>query len=98
VAAEIGIPARDIADVIAFAVSRPQRMALNEILVRPTAQAMRASTRSTTDSVHHPPLRGWARTGLRRRCSPSSRSDQFLNRWLRWYRGAADMTRACGAT
>jgi NADP-dependent 3-hydroxy acid dehydrogenase YdfG len=38
--AEIGIPARDIADVIAFAVSRPQRVTLNEILVRPTAQAM----------------------------------------------------------
>ena len=38
--AEIGIPAQDIADVIAFAVGRPQRVALNEILVRPTAQAM----------------------------------------------------------
>jgi NADP-dependent 3-hydroxy acid dehydrogenase YdfG len=38
--ADIGIPAQDIADVIAFAVSRPQRVALNEILVRPTAQAM----------------------------------------------------------
>jgi NADP-dependent 3-hydroxy acid dehydrogenase YdfG len=38
--AELGIPAQDIADVIAFAVSRPQRVALNEILVRPTAQAM----------------------------------------------------------
>jgi len=38
--AEMGIPAQDIADVIAFAVSRPQRVTLNEILVRPTAQAM----------------------------------------------------------
>jgi NADP-dependent 3-hydroxy acid dehydrogenase YdfG len=38
--AEIGIPPQDIADVIAFAVSRPQRVTLNEILVRPTAQAM----------------------------------------------------------
>jgi NADP-dependent 3-hydroxy acid dehydrogenase YdfG len=38
--AEIGIPAQDIADVITFAVSRPQRVALNEILVRPSAQAM----------------------------------------------------------
>ena len=28
------------ADVIAFAVSRPQRVTLDEILVRPTAQAM----------------------------------------------------------
>jgi NADP-dependent 3-hydroxy acid dehydrogenase YdfG len=34
------IPPRDIADVIAFAVSRPKRMTLNEILVRPTVQAM----------------------------------------------------------
>jgi hypothetical protein len=24
--------------------------------------------------------------------------DQFQNRWLRSYRGAADVTRACGAT
>ena len=38
--AEMGIPAQDIADIIAFAVSRPQRVTLNEILVRPTAQAM----------------------------------------------------------
>ena len=38
--AEMGIPAEDIADVIAFAVSRPHRVALNEILVRPTVQAM----------------------------------------------------------
>jgi NADP-dependent 3-hydroxy acid dehydrogenase YdfG len=38
--AEMGIPAQDIADVIAFAISRPQRVTLNEILVRPTAQDM----------------------------------------------------------
>ena len=38
--AEMGIPAQDIADVIAFAISRPQRVTLNEILIRPTAQAM----------------------------------------------------------
>ena len=30
----------DIAEVIAFAVSRPHHVALNEILVRPTAQAL----------------------------------------------------------
>jgi NADP-dependent 3-hydroxy acid dehydrogenase YdfG len=36
----IAIPPTDIADVIAFAVSRPRRMMLNEILVRPTVQAM----------------------------------------------------------
>ena len=35
---EIAITAMDIAEVIAFAVSRPRRMTLNEILVRPTAQ------------------------------------------------------------
>jgi NADP-dependent 3-hydroxy acid dehydrogenase YdfG len=37
---EIAIPPHDIADVIVFAISRPQRVTLNEILVRPTAQAM----------------------------------------------------------
>ena len=35
---ELAITAEDIADVIAFAVSRPRRMVLNEILIRPTAQ------------------------------------------------------------
>jgi NADP-dependent 3-hydroxy acid dehydrogenase YdfG len=35
----IAIKPEDIAEVIAFAVSRPKRMTLNEILVRPTAQA-----------------------------------------------------------
>jgi NADP-dependent 3-hydroxy acid dehydrogenase YdfG len=35
---EMAITAADIAEVIAFAVSRPRRMTLNEILVRPTAQ------------------------------------------------------------
>jgi NADP-dependent 3-hydroxy acid dehydrogenase YdfG len=34
----LAISADDIAEVIAFAVSRPRRMTLNEILVRPTAQ------------------------------------------------------------
>jgi NADP-dependent 3-hydroxy acid dehydrogenase YdfG len=37
---DIALPPHDIADVIAFAVSRPRRVALNEILVRPTVQAM----------------------------------------------------------
>jgi NADP-dependent 3-hydroxy acid dehydrogenase YdfG len=37
---DMALPPRDIADLIAFAVSRPQRVTLNEILVRPTAQAM----------------------------------------------------------
>ncbi len=35
---ELAITADDIAQVIAFAVTRPRRMTLNEILVRPTAQ------------------------------------------------------------
>ena len=35
---QLAITAEDIADVIAFAVTRPRRMTLNEILVRPTAQ------------------------------------------------------------
>lgn len=35
---DIAIRPEDIAEVIAFAVSRPRRMTLNEILVRPTAQ------------------------------------------------------------
>ena len=37
--AETAITARDIAEVIVFAVSRPHTVALNEILIRPTAQA-----------------------------------------------------------
>jgi NADP-dependent 3-hydroxy acid dehydrogenase YdfG len=35
----LAITAEDIAEVIAFAVSRPRRMTLNEILIRPTAQS-----------------------------------------------------------
>jgi len=35
---DLAITAQDIAEVIAFAVGRPRRMTLNEILVRPTAQ------------------------------------------------------------
>jgi NADP-dependent 3-hydroxy acid dehydrogenase YdfG len=34
---DVGIGAEDIAEVIAFAISRPRRMTINEILVRPTA-------------------------------------------------------------
>jgi NADP-dependent 3-hydroxy acid dehydrogenase YdfG len=36
--AQLAITADDVADVIAFAVTRPRRMTLNEILLRPTAQ------------------------------------------------------------
>ena len=36
---EVAIPADDIAEIIAFAIGRPRRVNLNEILVRPTAQA-----------------------------------------------------------
>jgi NADP-dependent 3-hydroxy acid dehydrogenase YdfG len=35
---QLAITADDIAEVIAFAVTRPRRMTLNEILVRPSAQ------------------------------------------------------------
>jgi NADP-dependent 3-hydroxy acid dehydrogenase YdfG len=35
---QLAITAEDIAEVIAFAVTRSRRMTLNEILVRPTAQ------------------------------------------------------------
>ena len=36
--AQLAITAADVADVIAFAVARPRRMTLNEILLRPTSQ------------------------------------------------------------
>ncbi len=36
---QLAITAEDIADIIVFAVTRPRRLTLNEILVRPTAQA-----------------------------------------------------------
>ena len=36
---DLAIQPEDIAEVVAFAVTRPRRMTLNEILVRPTAQA-----------------------------------------------------------
>ena len=35
---ETAIQPEDIAEVIAFAIARPRRMTLNEILVRPTVQ------------------------------------------------------------
>lgn len=37
--AQLAITAEDVAEVIAFAVTRPRRMTLNEILLRPTAQS-----------------------------------------------------------
>ncbi len=36
---QLAIQPSDVADVIAFAVTRPRRMTLNEILLRPTAQS-----------------------------------------------------------
>ena len=38
--AATAITAEDIAQIIAFAVSRPHSVSLNEILVRPTAQVL----------------------------------------------------------
>jgi NADP-dependent 3-hydroxy acid dehydrogenase YdfG len=37
---EVAITAEDIAEVIGFAITRPRRVTLNEILIRPTAQAL----------------------------------------------------------
>jgi NADP-dependent 3-hydroxy acid dehydrogenase YdfG len=37
---EVAITAEDVAEVIAFAIGRPRRVTLNEILIRPTAQAL----------------------------------------------------------
>ena len=36
----VAIPPQDIAEVVAFALGRPKRVTLNEILVRPTVQLM----------------------------------------------------------
>ena len=36
---QLAISAEDIAEIIAFAITRPRSVSLNEILVRPTAQA-----------------------------------------------------------
>lgn len=36
----VAMPPQDIAEVVAFALARPKRITLNEILVRPTIQAM----------------------------------------------------------
>ncbi len=36
----VAMPPLDIAEVVAFALGRPKRITLNEILVRPTIQAM----------------------------------------------------------
>src|SRR4051812_10793212 len=46
--AATAIRPEDIADVIAFAVSRPPSVSLSETLVRPTAQAMRAAATTTS--------------------------------------------------
>jgi NADP-dependent 3-hydroxy acid dehydrogenase YdfG len=37
---EVAITSEDVAEVIAFAVARPRRVSLNEILIRPTAQSL----------------------------------------------------------
>jgi NADP-dependent 3-hydroxy acid dehydrogenase YdfG len=37
---EMSITAEDVAEVVAFAVGRPRRMTLNEILIRPTGQSL----------------------------------------------------------
>ena len=37
--ATVPVTAEDIAEIIAFAVERPQHLTINEILLRPTGQA-----------------------------------------------------------
>lgn len=37
---QLAIPAQEIATIISFCVSRPRTVPINEILVRPTAQAL----------------------------------------------------------
>jgi NADP-dependent 3-hydroxy acid dehydrogenase YdfG len=37
---QVAITAQDVAEVIAFAIARPRRVTLNEILIRPTAQTL----------------------------------------------------------
>jgi len=37
---ELAIPAEEIAEIISFCVSRPRAVSINEVLVRPTAQAL----------------------------------------------------------
>ncbi len=37
---QTSISAKDIAEVIAFAIARPHNVSLNEILIRPTGQAL----------------------------------------------------------
>jgi NADP-dependent 3-hydroxy acid dehydrogenase YdfG len=73
--AEMGIPAQDIADVIAFAVSRAQRVTLNEILVRPTAQA--------SESPQAPVAVGEHTAGRRRRRGDRARAAAQRSRGLR---------------
>jgi NADP-dependent 3-hydroxy acid dehydrogenase YdfG len=36
---QVEVTAEDIAEIIAFAISRPRRLTINELLVRPTGQA-----------------------------------------------------------
>jgi hypothetical protein len=50
---QTSITAQDIAEVIAFAVSRPHSASLNRILIRPTGQAT-VMHRSSTRHVRHP--------------------------------------------
>ena len=37
---EVGVPAETLARLVAFAINEPQDVSLNEILFRPTAQAL----------------------------------------------------------
>ena len=54
--AELAITPDDVAEVIAFAVTRPRRMTLNEILLRPTNPTL-AESRLAVSGTPPPPRR-----------------------------------------
>jgi NADP-dependent 3-hydroxy acid dehydrogenase YdfG len=67
--AATAISADDIARIVAFAVTRPRSVSLNEILVRPTAQALRRGRDAERDAptiLSPPRARGGRRRGDRR--------------------------------
>ena len=49
---QTSISAQDIAEVIAFAVSRPHNVSLNEILIRPTGQTFQPGRQARAHRIH----------------------------------------------
>lgn len=66
------VTAADVAEIIAFILSRPRRLAINEILLRPAGQRLRAAgcrrTERTTQAqpMANQPTSDWLRPGSRR--------------------------------